>query len=217
MPDTLFDRLLNFASPAAQRNCLPISDALEQYLPETGVVLEVASGSGFHSAVLADLYKTITWLPSEQHAEGVKILEKIVREAELPNFLPPRRLDVRAINWQVADVNAVLCCNMLHISAWSACEALFVGSGRLLSDGENLIIYGPFKVGDKHTSQSNALFDKALKEQNAFWGIRDISNLETLAAANEFSLVAKVTMPVNNFLLVYKRGKLTNSLATPKS
>ena len=36
------------------------------------------------------------------------------------------------------------------------------------------MLYGPFKVDNKHISQRNELFDIKLKNQNKLWGVRDL-------------------------------------------
>jgi hypothetical protein len=206
MESVIFNRLCDFSSPAAKRNALPIAKAIKPFLPGTGLVLEVASGSGFHAAVLADLAPQLNWLPSEKDGEGTAFIEQVVTKSDLPNLLVPVILDVTADRWPVVVVNAVFCSNMLHISPWPASAALFKGSSKLLNSGENLIIYGPFTVNSEHTSQSNLRFHIGLREQNPCWGLRDINTLNLVAKTYGFVLIAELNMPSNNFLLVYKKS-----------
>ena len=61
------------------------------------------------------------------------------------------------------DVDAVFTANTFHIMPWEAVAATIAGSGRLLSPGGRLMVYGPFSYGNRHTSDSNARFDAALR------------------------------------------------------
>ena len=52
------------------------------------------------------------------------------------------------------------------------------------------MIYGPFHRLGQATSAGNAQFDQRLRAENPERGIRDISELDALAAANGLSLAA---------------------------
>lgn len=39
------------------------------------------------------------------------------------------------------------------------------------------MMYGPFKIGNKHIFQSNYFFDNSLKMQNGDWGVRNIEDV----------------------------------------
>jgi hypothetical protein len=61
---------LRLSSPAALRNRGPISDVLRDILPETGTVLEIASGSGEHIIHFAGLFPALDWQPSDPSPAG---------------------------------------------------------------------------------------------------------------------------------------------------
>jgi hypothetical protein len=63
----------------------------------------------------------------------------------------------------VSTVAAVFVANMTHISPYTATQGLVKGAGAMLRAGGFLIIYGPFKKGGEHTSESNATFDESLR------------------------------------------------------
>jgi len=102
---------------------------------------------------------------------------------------------------------AVFCANVIHIAPWRVAEGLFAGAGRYLRADGRLFLYGPFKRGGKHTAPSNAGFDKSLRDQNPEWGVRDIDDLQKLAANAGLELVEIVEMPTNNLTLVFERSK----------
>ena len=88
-------------------------------------------------------------------------------------------IDVEKTLWQIpSDLNlslkAIISINMINISPWNCTKSLFNESGKLLKNGKFLMLYGSFKIGNKHISQSNDFFDSSLKMQNKFWGVRDL-------------------------------------------
>ena len=94
---------------------------------------------------------------------------------------------------------------MIHIAPWECAEALFKESGKLLNYGKFLILYGPFKIEDKHISESNELFDKSLKFQNNDWGVRNLEKVNKEAIINGFQQKQLIKMPANNLILIYKK------------
>ena len=94
---------------------------------------------------------------------------------------------------------------MIHVAHWSCTIALFKEAGKLLKKGQFLILYGPFKIGNKHTSKSNCLFDSSLKMQNYLWGIRNLENVSDEAKKNGFFQEDIIDMPANNFSIIYRK------------
>ena len=89
---------------------------------------------------------------------------------------------------------------------WSCPIALFKGAGKLLKNGQFLILYGPFKINYEHTSHSNYIFDNSLKMQNDFWGIRNLENVTAEAKKNNFLQEEIIRMPANNFSIIYRKN-----------
>ena len=67
------------------------------------------------------------------------------------------------------------------------------------------MLYGPFKIKNKHISKSNYLFDKALKNQNIIWGVRNLEDVSDEAKKNGFTLDSIINMPNNNFSIIYRK------------
>ena len=68
-----------------------------------------------------------------------------------------------------------------------------------------MILYGPFKIGNKHTSQSNYFFDNLLKMKNDLWGIRNLEHVSDEGKKNGFLKEDTIIMPANNFLIIYRK------------
>lgn len=192
-------------APAAERNRQPILEVLKRALPMTGLVLEVASGTGQHAEFFAEQIPDLRWQPSDASPEALSSIEAWVRQSGRENLLPPIELDVRSGPWPIDAADAVLCINMIHISPWESSEALFREAGCLLGVGSPLITYGPYRVHGAHTAPSNAAFDESLRSRNPRWGVRDIDELTELAAQTGFTLRERVAMPANNMTLIWSR------------
>ena len=98
-----------------------------------------------------------------------------------------------------------MCCNMIHIAPWTACEGLIAGAARILPSGGLLYLYGPYKIGGRHTAPTNLAFDEQLRARNAAWGIRDLDDVTALADLRGFALVETVPMPANNLSVMFRR------------
>src|ERR1044072_9935647 len=102
---------------AGERNKGPILDLLARVLPERGVVLEVASGTGQHVIHFAKALSDLTWQPSDPDAELRESIAQRVEEERLANVNLPIDLDVARLPWPLQAADAVLCINMIHVDA----------------------------------------------------------------------------------------------------
>ncbi len=199
-------------SPAAERNRQPILEALRHVLPTQGAALEIASGTGQHVAWFAAGLPGWTWQPSDAQADSFASITWWCADAAVTNVAEPMVLDVMAPRWPADGVefgarfDAIYCANMLHISPWATCAALMLGAARYLRTDGVLITYGPYLERDVSTSQGNLNFDVSLRETNAEWGIRALDNVTQQAALAALQLRARIQMPANNLLLVFKRA-----------
>jgi len=200
---------------AFHRNHAPIWAVLQTFLAgKSGDVLEAGSGTGQHVVYFAKHAPDITWWPSDLNERHLASIGAWRAHAGLPNIRPPLRIDLTDPAWCPAmhdgsgppELLAVLCANVIHIAPWRVAEGLFAGAARHLRADGRLFLYGPFKRYGKHTALSNAVFDASLREQDAEWGVRDIAELEKLAASVGLALIETVEMPANNLILAFGRS-----------
>ena len=189
-------------APAVARNRDPILAVLRRVLPATGLVLEVASGTGEHCAHLAEALPGLSFQPTEPEPEGRASCDAWC--GALPNVRRALPLDVMAADWPVAQAGAVLCINMAHIAPWGATLGLLRGAARLLGAGAPLVLYGPWILPRVETAESNWAFDASLRERNPDWGLRRLEDLAAAAGA-EFAVPEVIEMPANNVTLVLRR------------
>ncbi|MFZ5747244.1 MAG: DUF938 domain-containing protein [Pseudomonadota bacterium] len=189
-------------APATMRNRDPIAAVLAELLPDAGLVLEIASGSGEHCAHFAGRFPALTWQPSDPEPSALASIADWCRD--LPNVLPPLEIDASGPEWPVARADAIFCANMTHISPWEATLGLLAGAERLLSPGACLILYGPYLRDGVATAPSNLAFDQSLKARDVRWGIRRVEDVG--AATAGLTLDRLVEMPANNLMLVYRRA-----------
>lgn len=191
--------------PHVARNRDAIVDVLRRVLPANGLVLEIASGSGEHAAYFAAEFPALNWQPSDPDPEALASIAAHREDANLSNLLPPLHLDVTAAQWPAERADVVICCNMIHIAPWAACEGLIAGAARVLPISGVLYLYGPYKVGGRHTAPTNLAFDEQLRARNAAWGIRDLDDVAGLAEQHGLTLGATVPMPANNLSVIFRR------------
>lgn len=191
-------------APATLRNREVIVDVLRDILPDSGTVLEIASGTGEHILHFAAAFPHLSWQPSDYDATGLASIAAWTAESGLANIRPPIQIDATAPEWPLAAVDAVLCINMIHIAPWAATKGLFAGAARLLPKGP-LFLYGPYQEADRPTAESNQAFDRSLKERNPEWGLRLLDDVEAVANAQGFALANRISMPANNLSLEFRR------------
>jgi len=198
---------------AFHRNHAPIWAVLQPFLAgQTGDVLEAGSGTGQHVVHFARNSPGVTWWPSDLNEAHLKSIAAWRAHADLPNIRSPLRLDLAGPAWPgelasngAPKLLALFCANVIHIAPWRVAEGLFAGAGRALRDDGRLFLYGPFKRDGQHIAASNAAFDSSLRENNPEWGVRDIADLERLAADNGLRLAETSEMPRDNMMLMFER------------
>nr|WP_087574252.1 DUF938 domain-containing protein [Sphingomonas sp. CDS-1] len=191
-------------APATERNRDAILGLLREELPSSGLVLEVASGSGEHAIHFAAALPDLDWQPSDPDPAALASIEAWRQEAGLTNLRTPIRLDAAA-PWPVDRADAILCINMVHISPWIATLGLLRGAGACLPPEGLLYLYGPYLRDDVETAPSNLAFHASLKARDPQWGLRRVEDVIAAADAQGLRFDRLVEMPANNLSLLFKR------------
>ena len=197
---------MKLSAPAAIRNREPIAAVLAEWLPPTGLVLEVASGSGEHAVFFAHAFPRLDWQPTDPDPAAVSSIEAWRADSGLANLREPAILDATASTWPVERAEAVLNINMVHISPWKAALGLLDGAAQVLPPSGRLILYGPWIVDGIDTAPSNLAFDADLKRRNPAWGLRRVEDFAHEAEPRGLMLSDQRAMPANNRMLLFRRS-----------
>ncbi len=195
-------------APSCERNKTPILNELKKIITKSDKnLLEVGSGTGQHSVYFANEFPWLTWTTSDrkENHEGIK---SWLKEADLNNIKGPIEYEVGKSNFPKGTFNLVYICNVVHIISWKKVKTLVKQMGQNLSDGAQVILYGPYNFDGKFTSDSNKDFDKWLKDRDKESGIRHFEDLSNVMTKNGIQFTEKVDMPANNKLLIFT--KITN-------
>ncbi|AMO58665.1 methylase [Endozoicomonas montiporae] len=192
-------------SQACENNKRPILKVLEHFFTESGKVLEIGSGTGQHAVCFAQHLPHLVWQTSDlpDNHPGIR---QWISEAGLTNLKLPFELDVSSDTWPVDGIDYVFSANTSHIMPWESVVKMFEGVGKWLTEGGRFALYGPFNYQGQFTSDSNAAFDRHLKEMEPHRGIRDFEAIQQQAGHNGLMLLEDVAMPANNRLLVWSKG-----------
>ena len=191
-------------SQSCENNKQAILDVLKDVFDLPCKLVEIGSGTGQHAIFFAEHLPHIIWHPTDQagYLEGIT---QWVSEADLVNIKPPVKLNVHDHPWPYQQLEAVFTANTLHIMSWEEVEVFFARLGEYLQPNAKFCSYGPYNKKGTYTSESNARFDQWLKERDSLSGIRHLEDLVALGELNKIELIAEMTMPANNFCLIWQK------------
>jgi SAM-dependent methyltransferase len=192
-------------APATERNREPIAEVLAGVLPASGMVLEIASGTGEHALHFARRFPALTWQPSDPSPDALRSIAAWSEAEPLANLAAPLELDAASSPWPVGKADAIVCINMIHISPWEATTGLMRGAATVLAPGAPLVLYGPYRRGDLPLEPSNAAFDESLKARDLRWGLRDVDAVVAEADAQDLGFDRLIEMPANNLMLLFTK------------
>ncbi|MDE3072282.1 MAG: DUF938 domain-containing protein [Pseudomonadota bacterium] len=192
-------------APSCERNREPILAVLRDRFADRRRVLEIGSGTGQHAVHFAAAMPQLVWQTSDR-AENLPGIRAWLDEAALPNTPAPLELDVAGA-WPRATFDAVFSANTLHIMAWPEVQQLFAGLPGVTGAGAILAVYGPFNDRGRYSSDSNAAFDRWLRERGAHMAIRDAAAVDALAERAGFALIDDLAMPADNRCRIWRRGR----------
>lgn len=191
-------------APATHRNRKPILDVLQSEFAGSTSVLEIGSGTGQHAVYFGRELPSLRWQTSDRR-ENLDGIRSWVSHTALDNVLPPLEVDVELVDAIDGTYDAVFSANTAHIMAFAAVECMFRLVGNVLADGGVFCLYGPFNENGEFTSDSNRRFDTSLKAQNPVMGIRDLLDLDRLAAGSGLRPANRYAMPSNNMVVVWRK------------
>lgn len=193
--------------PHAERNAQAIGAVLERYLPATGNLLEVASGTGQHAVTFAPGFPDLTWLTSDPWPVSRESINGWLIHTGVKNVKSPRDLDVTTPDWETGlprPIVAIYASNLLHITPWDVTLGLFRGAAAVLELAAPLCIYGCFKRCGRHLSAANVEFDANIRGDNPQWGVRDLEAVDEAAGAAGLVLADVIDMPRENLMLILR-------------
>ena len=173
--------------------------------------MEIGSGSGEHGVIFQKRFPEIIWQTSDPELVHRKSISSWINYEKLNKKMPqPLEINVEKTPWEiplklVQTLQGIVSINVIHVARWDSTIALFRESGKLLNKQQFLILYGPFKIDNKHISQSNYFFDNSLKIQNELWGIRNLEDVKDLAKIYGFFQDDVIRMPANNLSIIYRK------------
>ena len=189
---------------STERNSLPILEVIRREFEHASTVLEIGSGTGQHAVCFGNALSHLHWQTSEltENHAGIRAW---LDEAGLPNVSEPIELDVMTADVLPQDYEAVFSANTAHIMSYAAVVKMFSLVGKALREDGIFCLYGPFRQGDEFNTQSNADFDRSLRERNPEMGIRDIGALDKLGESGGMVRERLYAMPANNCLVVWRK------------
>ena len=196
-------------SPSTGRNKDAVREVFVKYMPLTGRVLEIASGTGEHGAHITEHAAGLRWVYSDIDPQGQASQRAWAAHVSHDRLLGPWTVDAATDHWGEVEtmrpLEGIFNANMIHISPFEVAEGLLEGTGRLLGAGGRLMLYGPFARGGV-IAPSNARFSEDLKRRDPRWGVRDLElEVLPLAEAAGLSLTEIVDMPANNLSVIFTR------------
>ena len=191
-------------SPAAERNAGDIVRLVCDYAPKNGNALEIASGTGQHIVELAAVVPSLIWQPSDIDETRLNSIASRSLAKQLPNLLPPIRLDVTDRGWPAFCPNQdfILLVNLLHLVSEAEVKAIISGISQSLAEDGRCVIYGPFMRNGVLSSSGDQAFHQSLIEADPDIGYKDDAWMFDLFRRQSLKIIKTLEMPANNLALV---------------
>ena len=200
-------------SPAAAKNVSHITELVCSVSPKNGAALEIASGTGQHIIKLAAAIPNLTWQPSDIDIARLNSIVSWSFEKQLPNLLPPIKLDVTDEGWSALCPNQdfILLVNLLHLVSEGEAKVIIHGISQSLMPGGRCVIYGPFMRDGFLSSDGDKFFHQSLVEADPDIGYKDDKWMLDLFQNYHLEIVKIVNMPANNLAFVIEKNHLKHS------
>ena len=196
---------------AGNRNRDPILQVFQEIFPESGHVLELASGAGNHINYFAPHFPQLRFQPSDYDTDVFDTIKQKRAEQGNANVADPVKIDLTAPEtWpdpkeRLYDVIFVV--NLFQVAPVSIADGIAQVAARVLTKNGFVAIYGPFRISGTYTTRSNEAFDKEILAAHVpEWGLKDVRDLESAAKKHGVALKETIDMPANNFILIFGRA-----------
>lgn len=171
-------------------------------------VLEIGSGTGQHAVLFGSELEWLAWQTSDV-ADNHDGINAWLIEAGLSNVHPPLQLDVRDAELTEESYDGVFSANTAHIMGADAVDRMFsLVAGALRNQGR-FVLYGPFRQQGHFNTPSNEQFDHSLRRRDPAMGIRDLEELDKLAAHGNLVRERLYAVPANNHIAVWVKNEVS--------
>ena len=197
-------------SPAAARNSAQIIELVCNYAPVNGNALEIASGTGQHIVELAAAVPSLVWQPSDIDETRLNSIATRSLAKQLPNLLPPIRLDATDKGWSAFCPNQdfILLVNLLHLVSEAEVKAIIIGISQSLAKKGRCVIYGPFMRNGVLSSSGDKAFHQSLIEADPDIGYKDDAWMLDLFRQQSLKIIKILEMPANNLAFVMEKDSI---------
>lgn len=195
------------SAPAAERNKDAIIETLHHFLPQTGNVLELASGTGQHVVALAEAFPNLTWQPTDVAPSRLGSINAWASDAALENLKPAIALDATTPGWAgtYAGQDGVLLVNLLHLISTVEAKCIVQEAAQALNPGGCLMIYGPYLREGLATSEGDQSFHSRLQAHDPEVGYKDYADVLRWGQSQGLDPVETIEMPANNLFLIWQK------------
>ena len=198
------------SAPAAEKNAGPITKLVEEFAPDKGLALEIASGTGQHIVKLAVVKPNLNWQPSDIDPIRIASIETWCKDYNLANVRPPIILNATEIGWssKFTRQKFIFLVNLFHLISEDEATILISEISAALALGGRSIIYGPFKRNNKLTSAGDQTFHHSLTQADPQIGYKNDAWMTAKFKEEKLGLLKVVPMPANNLAFVCEKLRM---------
>ncbi|WP_298839394.1 DUF938 domain-containing protein [uncultured Roseobacter sp.] len=195
-------------APAAMRNAAALTGMLVQHAPETGLALELASGTGQHIVSFARQMPGLIWHPTEIARDRMASIDAYAVESGLENIRAAQMLDATKPGWSETrnGFSLTVVINLLHLISTPATCTVIAETAQALAPGGTFVIYGPFRRDGTLTSEGDSRFDADLRRADPAIGYKNDADIDSWLKEAGLADITRLEMPANNLAFVARRA-----------
>ena len=168
-------------APATLRNRDFILDVLRDVQPTTGVILEIASGSGEHIVHFARNFPALVFQPSDPEPDARLSVAAWVKATGVTNVRAPIALDASQSVWPIASADGIICINMVHISPWEVTLGLIKGAAAILPPASPFYLYRSIQTRRVRNGPEQPSIRPEPSRSEPELGLRDLEAVAAIA------------------------------------